>query len=383
MPSEVYRSLMDVSFSAWRHATGESLVLGGESFSFLFDRRYTNRLNRMSRVFLEAYVLATKELAAQEDRFPSLSEIDAKMESGAVYAFKDRLMKNTEFFEEVKISGVSYLVPKARRFIDGSDTYTDLSFDFDAGTVTLPARRKTSAPAEPEPTHEVEAGEAPEGAAILPGQPEEPYEELPEEPASRLPAAEEEGEEGISQRSEAVAMEEPEGGGPPPQRWLKAAIALSALLVIFGAIAYNYYFYPPVSQASVHYSANLSNASEIPYLELDIKNPDGMTNEMELMLPANIDKSIIARGGVVTISHAGGTFVQLNSSSDANVKVYLSSNRTTLPVLLNLLIPQGFDSGLEVRGKSYDVKRKGDRIILSFDCTAEGVKFEQSYTSRR
>ena len=39
----------------------------------------------MSRVFFEAYVKATKELAAQEDRFPSLSEIDAQMESGAVY----------------------------------------------------------------------------------------------------------------------------------------------------------------------------------------------------------------------------------------------------------------------------------------------------------
>ena len=111
---------MDVSFSAWRHSREESLQLKGDSFSFLFDRRYTNRLNRMSRVFFEAYVVATKELAAQEDRFPSLSEIDAKMESGAVYAFKDRLMKNTEFFEEVKISGVSYLVPRALKFVDAS-----------------------------------------------------------------------------------------------------------------------------------------------------------------------------------------------------------------------------------------------------------------------
>lgn len=62
---------MDVSFSAWRHSREESLQLKGDSFSFLFDRRYTNRLNRMSRVFFEAYVVATKELAAQEDRFPA------------------------------------------------------------------------------------------------------------------------------------------------------------------------------------------------------------------------------------------------------------------------------------------------------------------------
>jgi len=134
---------MDVSFSAWRHSREESLQLKGDSFSFLFDRRYTNRLNRMSRVFFEAYVVATKELAAQEDRFPSLSEIDAKMESGAVYAFKDRLMKNTEFFEEVKISGVSYLVPRALKFVDVTGTYTDLILNFEEGTTVLPTRRKT------------------------------------------------------------------------------------------------------------------------------------------------------------------------------------------------------------------------------------------------
>jgi hypothetical protein len=114
-PREIIRA-MDVSYSAWRQLTEERLTLKGDNFSFLFDRRYTNRLNRMSRVFFEAYARATKELAAQEDRFPSLSEIDAKMESGAVYAFKDRLTKNTEFFEEVKLSGVSYLVPRAKMF---------------------------------------------------------------------------------------------------------------------------------------------------------------------------------------------------------------------------------------------------------------------------
>ena len=137
-----YDPLMDVSFSAWRHSREESLQLKGDSFSFLFDRRYTNRLNRMSRVFFEAYVVATKELAAQEDRFPSLSEIDAKMESGAVYAFKDRLMKNTEFFEEVKISGVP---PSSARtkFVDVSGNYTDLILNFEEGIVVLPTRRKT------------------------------------------------------------------------------------------------------------------------------------------------------------------------------------------------------------------------------------------------
>src|SRR5512139_3276379 len=121
---------MDVSVSSWLSTREENLVVKRESFAFLFDRQSTNRLNRMSRIFFEAYVVATKELAAQEDRFPSLSEIDAKMESGAVYAFKDRLMKNTEFFEEVKISGVSYLVPRALKFVDVTGTYTDLILNF-------------------------------------------------------------------------------------------------------------------------------------------------------------------------------------------------------------------------------------------------------------
>lgn len=132
---------MDVSFSSWKLANeGKGpLPLSGESFAFLFDRRYTNRLNRMSRVFFEAYAKATAELALSEDRFPSLSEVEAKMEGGAVYAFKDRLMKNTEFFDEVKISGVSYLIPKASHFVDSAGVYTDLIFDFDRGRSHCPA----------------------------------------------------------------------------------------------------------------------------------------------------------------------------------------------------------------------------------------------------
>lgn len=70
------------------------------------------------------------------------------MESGAVYAFKDRLMKNTEFFEEVKISGVSYLVPRALKFVDSTGTYTDLILNFDEGAAVLPTRRKTPSLAE-------------------------------------------------------------------------------------------------------------------------------------------------------------------------------------------------------------------------------------------
>ncbi|UEC43308.1 MAG: hypothetical protein METHAR1v1_1270001, partial [Methanothrix sp.] len=126
---------MDVSYSVWREVAAERGVVSGESFSFLFDRRYTNRLNRMSRVFFEAYATATREVAAEEDRFPSLSEIESRMESGAIYAYKDRLMRSTGFFEEVKISGISYLIPKAKSFADETGTYTDLILDLEKGEV--------------------------------------------------------------------------------------------------------------------------------------------------------------------------------------------------------------------------------------------------------
>ena len=95
------------------------------------------------------------------------------------------------------------------------------------------------------------------------------------------------------------------------------------------------------------------------------------------------DKSISSRGGVITISHAGNTSIRLNSSSDASVRLFLSSNWTAVPVTLSMAVPKGYDSGLVVHGKDYDVKRKDDRIILRFNCTREGVSFEQSYSPKR
>jgi hypothetical protein len=420
---------MDVSYSAWRQSTQESLALKGDSFSFLFDRRYTNRLNRMSRVFFEAYARATKELAAQEDRFPSLSEIDAKMESGAVYAFKDRLTKNTEFFEEVKISGVSYLVPRARRFVDASGIYTDLVFGFDEGTVILPARKKMSAQMEstyPEPgkiqlledvkpVAEEKAVKAAE-PSVFPDL-SKPGEAAKEEPI----AAEEEGaptssravfepfEEGAKKILPAAAEHAPEKVTTPAEqleivagapkdvdkaampekgrrsmRNIKIAAAMVAMVIIFSVGAYFIISAPPaIAPRTVQYSAYLSNASLGNYLGLDIKNPDGFNNELEMILPPNIDQNISSRGGVITISHTGNTFIRLNSSSDASIRLYLSSNWTSVPATLNLVVPKGYDSGLVVHAKDYDVKRKDDRIILRFDCTREGIRFEQSFSSKR
>jgi hypothetical protein len=424
-------SVMDVSFSAWRHAREESLELKGDSFSFLFDRRYTNRLNRMSRVFFEAYVKATKELAAQEDRFPSLSEIDAQMESGAVYAFKDRLMKNTEFFEEVKISGVSYLVPRALRFVDASGTYSDLILNFEEGTVVLPSRRKTPAPLEEtkegikeelseEEATEVSEDQEPQTAEMVAEEPKLPSDEVAAEtttaqaeearpseiktdsqkaneyPAHTPEPFEPEPFAKAGEASTAPASEpEPKKGAPMapspgPSRWLKDRTRLIPIVLIFAAFliatsAVLYFSGPePMAVTSlVKYSAVLSNSSNESYLGLDIQNPDGMQNEMEMMLPPNADRSISARGGVVTISHAADTLIRLNSSSDASVKIYLSGNWTSLPVTMSLGVPEGYDSGLVVHGEDYFVTRKDDTILLRFNLTHEGVDFEQSYSSKR
>jgi hypothetical protein len=413
---------MDVSFSAWQSVREASLSLKGESFSFLFDRRYTNRLNRMSRVFLEAYAKATKELATQEDRFPSLSEIDAKMESGAVYAFKDRLMKNTEFFEEIKISGVSYLVPRAERFVDISGTYTDLSFDFDQGIVVLPARRKTPVPivseqsmqgdvpielsnGEPFEVSKEDAGLTPpppfepttaqiqsdEPDTAYPGHPSESYTDLfikqhPIEPKPEDTSAISLQAPPKEERAE-LPLPEPKTSKPPAKPRDQKKLIIAALISIFILLAISGIFMtilrPTGSASFINYQAYISNTSNESYLGLDINNPEGISNDILMELPLDIDKSISARGGAVTISHASSTLVKLNSSSDASIKVYLDGNWSSVPVDLSLMMPDGYDSSLEVHGQNYDVKRKDTSLVLSFNLTKDGVRFEQSLTPKR
>jgi len=382
---------MDVSFSAWQRSRPDSLELTGNSFSFLFDRRYTNRLNRMSRVFFEAYVKATQELAAQEDRFPSLSEIDARMESGAVYAFKDRLMKNTEFFEEVKISGVSYLVPRSSRFIDSSGLYTDLLLNFEEGTVTLPKRRRAAATGgEALPVEEAaieqeeaaaldEAGEGetlPEEGAEYPSHIPEPFPEQ-EEPPTEAPAP------ALPQDIPQPQVPSPQAPGPR-RDWRNLAVAIGAALILIAVGAL--FLYPPQpaeAPAVVKYSANLTEFGNESYFSLDILNPKEISHDMEIVLPKGIDQSISARGGVVTISHAARTLVRLNSSSDASVRIYLQGRWIFLPISLSLDIPSSFDSWVEVHGKDYLITRKDETILLSFNATTEGFDFEQSFSPKR
>jgi hypothetical protein len=411
----------------------DSLVLKGDSFSFLFDRRYANRLNRMSRVFFEAYAKATNELAAKEDRFPSLSEIDAKMASGAVYAFKDRLMKNTEFFEEVKISGVSYLVPRAKQFIDATGTYSDLAFNFEAGTATLPTRRKTPAPIESAPAKEPEPEIVPplppslesavvhtqpqkEMPLVLPQKQPEPYPEMevlepgpepsgPTEnagPAEIAPIRQEikapppKAEPAYRSQVQAQKKSDQAKGGLRKGGLAVRPITAAVAILILAAIIAGAYYLPgmlaPSAPVYVEYSAflanstadvNNTNTSLNNIFQISMKNPSNMGTEMEMMLPRNIDRSISAMGGVFTIAHTSSTIIRLNATTDAVVRVDLSKNETSIPVVLNLAVPKGYDSGLVVHDANYDVQRVDDRIVLKFNCTASGISFEQSYTKKR
>jgi hypothetical protein len=510
---------MDVSYSVWREVAAEREVVAGESFSFLFDRRYTNRLNRMSRVFFEAYARATKEVSAEEDRFPSLSEIESRMESGAIYAYKDRLMRSTGFFEEVKISGISYLIPKARSFADETGTYTDLILDLENGAVVLPRRDKPSAgqrseeaggedeemppdlevesgdlsepePQPPRPPSEVE-GDGSQEAVPLPTEPVAPSGEprdegaAPEKKAEEAPGGEDEPglrieantigteaiagvsadrmeepmatgappeelaspQEAVEEKKEGgefeppgeetfVEMEEPEAkaGGeaadmgaresdgkasgqdrkPPAEKvtgpairvpapskkpdevhggwWReKKALLLAGIAILL--IVSGIYLWspgtpePPAIPAPpsdfVSYSAYLTNASGSTYMNLEITNPKGLESKVELVLPPDVDKSISATGGIVTIYYTNNTIIQLVSSNNASVSVALTDEYVLVPVTFNLAIPEGYESSVLVYDKDYRVSRTNSTIILWSNITADPLEFDQIYNAKR
>ncbi|MHC1631214.1 MAG: hypothetical protein ACXQT4_02810 [Methanotrichaceae archaeon] len=423
---------MDVSYSAWRQVAEESLVLGGESFFFLFDRRYTNRLNKMSRVFFEAYVKATKEVSFEEDRFPSLSEIESRMESGAIYAYKDRLMRSTEFFEEVKISGISYLMPRAKTFVDKTGTYTDLILDFDEGLVILPKRRKVpliteleDEAAKPEEESEFEREDLTEAAEEYLSEAESLESEeisedeletkLRENEAEPVEKFEAEAEEIHTESKTAVYEDEAEKRSsedesifeelleiPLPRansevrvRKIKirgksaaiAALVIFALISIYLLFPYVHLIFPfapqVASSESVHYSAYLSNVSGNTYFTLDVSNPAGLENDIKMVLPPDIDKSISATGGVISISYSNSTEIRLLSSNDASISVCLSGDLEYVPVIFNVTVPTDFDSSLQVYEEDYQLMRKEDTIILMCNCTENHLEFEQVYHAKR
>ncbi len=376
---------MEVSYSAWCSVADESRVVGGESFSFLFDRRYTNRLNRMSRVFFEAYVKAATELAAEEDRFPSLSEIESRMESGAIYAYKDRLMRTTDFFDEVKISGISYLMPKAKRFIDETDTYSDLILDFDQGAVTLPKRKKVYRAEGSEDAEEPDSEET----AKEPEEAEEYIEDLLEA-AEKVPG---------SKITEERPIEVGDGPMTAPvvteavlssQKGLfekidaKSGLAVLGLAIVLVVIAFSgsHIWSPPPpipAPPSVCYTTYLTNESESVCLNLDVSNPLGLDSGIEMTLPPDIDRSISATGGVVTISYSNGTMVQLYSNNDASISIRLAEAFESVPVTFNLTAPAEFDTSLTVHEEDYQVVRRKGTISLICNCTEDRLKFEQIY----
>jgi len=492
---------MDVSYSVWRDTAADKQEVSGESFSFLFDRRYSNRLNRMSRVFFEAYAKATSEVSAEEDRFPSLSEIESRMESGAIYAYKDRLMRSTGFFEEVKISGISYLIPKARRFVDVTGTYTDLILDLEKGDVALPRREKPSAiprseGAEPEEEpselapieEEVEdeeedleppSEEAATAMAPLEAEPEkkppeiatdsmaekplkadtgfedmppaeaqtetspaepdrvaeaprtiemmgkaplraeaevEPPKEVQAAPKKEAPIETKEPVSEMRKKEEGAKAAETEMPPPAAERakvptskphqpvkkpdkgfggWgrdrrgpIMALAGLALIIVLAG-----FYIWSPSTLDGpatptepsdfVSYSAYLANASGNTYLNLDVTNPKGLESKVELVLPPDVDKSISATGGIVTISYTNNTVIQLASSNNASVSVALTDEYILVPVTFNLAIPQGYETSVLVYDKDYQVSRTNSTISLWCNCTDDHLDFDQIYNAKK
>ena len=156
-------------------------------------------------------------------------------------------------------------------------------------------------------------------------------------------------------------------------------LALFAVVSIYGPTLVQ----PPVQPTFlVSYSAYLSNSSNESYLGLNITNPQGMANDMEMALPQNIDQSISARGGIVTISHGENTLVRMNSRGDASVKIYLQATGQQ-SLSASAFTPEGFDTSLLVHGKDYFVTRKNETSVLTFNLTGEEVSFEQSYTRKK
>lgn len=267
--------------------------------------------------------------------------------------------------------------------------------------MVLPTRRKT--PSVPEPLtpsveeEEIEALEpdhvAPESESLpatLNSSEEKPksYSQIFDEITKPVAMTAEEAPEPPAKKVAKVTL--PESGPeipvePKKMRVPSRAIALLGVVTLLAISAIVLFTNPPTisSPVLVDYSAYLSNSSNESYLGLDITNPEGMASDMEMTLPPNVDQSISARGGIVTISHGANTMVRMNSSSDANVKIYLQGNWTTIPVTLSFAAPDDYDTSLQVHGQDYFVTRKNESLILMFNLTGEGVRFEQSYIRKR
>lgn len=128
----------EISFTDWEQGKDSPLDVSGDSFRALFDRRFPDRLNEAVGDFLKAYAKAVKN-ARNSDRFPNLKEVQERMEKGEVYNIKKRLIDKTDFFYEVSTkTWGTFLLPKAKEFVDASGRYTDLVFNFETGEVTLP-----------------------------------------------------------------------------------------------------------------------------------------------------------------------------------------------------------------------------------------------------
>jgi hypothetical protein len=167
------------------------------------------------------------------------------------------------------------------------------------------------------------------------------------------------------------------------------ALAALALVIVMAGL---YIWSPPGPEEPttpappsdfVSYSAYLTNATGSTYLNLDVTNPKGLESKVELVLPPDVDKSISATGGIVTISYTNNTVIQLVSSNNASVSVALTDEYVLVPVTFNLAIPQGYESSVLVYDKDYKVSRTNSTINLLCNCTDDHLEFDQIYNAKK
>ncbi len=100
-------------------------------------------------------------------------------------------------------------------------------------------------------------------------------------------------------------------------------------------------------------------------------------------MPPDVDKSISATGGIVTISYTNNTVIQLVSSNNASISVALTDEYVLVPVTFNLAIPQGYESSVLFYDKDYKVSRTNSTINLWCNCTDDHLDFDQIYNAKK
>lgn len=285
-----------IRYSVWKRTVKSEDKIGTKSFEALFEKWDKGNPKKQMHNFLKAYACAVHNIVVvkKEDRFPKLNEIETacpeilkdKGQREVVFNLKRRFIKETNFFDEIPFGrqGV-YLKPKALRFKDESDSYSDLVFDFDKGTVTLPGLKT----------------------------------EL--------------GSEGIGKRLVEQIESEKLLETNSNQFKIKALLSkkfilfFSLLAIVLVTFLFLIFAPPdkPISKGEkVLYSIYSSKDDKGDFLMFELSNPNGTEINSMIVLPKEIDKMISVESGVVSVSHSNNTIISLKTDKDARIKIYVS-----------------------------------------------------------